>query len=235
MQPGYDITDSGDRVYRSPDGPRDPAPPDSETDNPRRGLLRGHVERHIGPVQRVWPELFSDVRIDLLMTTPTPRRPYVTLVTAGMSDRAMNVPSEVASTPYAELVLSLPPDWPRTERDWANDANYWPLRTLRQAARMPHRYGTWLDVWHTVPNGEPPAPLAAGVEFVAVLVAPTLLLGPVPPLPVDDAEIVFHSVIPLYAGELALALESGMEELVGRFGEHRVTELLDPTRSDVSA
>lgn len=233
MRPGYHAAEAGDGSRPYPDGP--PDPPDAGAGG-RRDEIRAHVERHIGPVERVWPELFSRVRIDLLMVSPTPRRPYVTLVTVGMSERPMAVPAGVDSPPYAELLLCLPPDWPRTERDWANDANYWPLRTLRQAARMPHQYGTWLDVWHTVPNGEPPLPLAAGVDFVAVLIAPTFRVGPELPAltTTDGTQIAFHGVVPLYPGELRLARDVGMEELVGRFGEHGVTELLNPHRPDVS-
>ncbi|MGH3648230.1 MAG: suppressor of fused domain protein [Micromonosporaceae bacterium] len=236
MRPGYDVTDSGGRSYRHPENPRE-LPPAEAGAGDYRDEVRAHVERTVGPVERVWPELFArGVRIDLLMVSPTRERPYVTMVTAGMSERSMTVPPDIDAPAYAELLLCLPPDWPRTERDWANDANYWPLRTLRQAARMPHLYETWLDVWHTIPNGEPPAPLAAGVDFVAVLVTPTFLVGPdVASLTTaSGTRIAFHGVVPLYPAELRLALDSGMEELMGRFGEHRVTELLDPHRADVT-
>ncbi|MGH3716438.1 MAG: suppressor of fused domain protein, partial [Micromonosporaceae bacterium] len=229
----FDENQAGGRTYRYPGEPEAgaPAPRSAERDE-----IAAHIARQVGPVERVWPEVFGELlHVDIHMVAPTEQRPYVTLVTAGMSDRAMTVPPETGSPAYAELLLCLPAEWPRTESDWADDRNHWPLRMLRQLARMPHAYGTWLDAGHTVPNGEPPAPLASHVGFTAMLVAPPFLVGPdVFRLTTSSGRsIAFYGVIPLYAEELQRRLSGAEPELMELLGEHEVTELLDPARPSV--
>ena len=79
--------------------------------------VSAHVERHLGRIGVVFHEIVSDlVHIDLLHVPPTRERPFHTLVTCGMSTRPMNVPEDAEELRYAELMLSLPPDWPQIGR-----------------------------------------------------------------------------------------------------------------------
>ncbi|MEU4712474.1 suppressor of fused domain protein [Micromonospora purpureochromogenes] len=67
----------------------------------------------------------------------------------------------VRISPYAELMLCLPADWPLTRLTGLDDDPAgWPVRVLKQVARLPHEYGTWIGEWHSVPNGDSAQPYA---------------------------------------------------------------------------
>jgi hypothetical protein len=195
-----------------------------------------HIEEHLGPVANVLHEVISDlVHIDVHVVEPTDERPFYTLVTSGMSDRPMTVPPQCEELRFAELMISLPADWPMTQEAFRQQDVYWPVRGLKFLARFPHEYQSWLSWGHTIPNGDPPEPLADNTELCCLL-----LLSPVHApegfnsLAIDHEKTVnFFSVIPLYREEMEYKLERGVEALVERFVEHEVTELLDIQRPNV--
>jgi predicted Zn finger-like uncharacterized protein len=195
-----------------------------------------HIETHVGKVASVFHELVSDlVHIDVHLVAPTDDAPYYTLITSGMSDKPMNAPDELPDCRHAELMLSLPPDWPLTQGDFADEQNYWPIRLLKVLARFPHEFDTWLWYGHSVPNGDPPEPFAAGTKLCCALVlAPALVPDAFLELPISaDKTIHFFSVVPLYKEEVAFKLKHGADALVERFNEHDVTEVLDVKRRNV--
>src|SRR5262245_45453724 len=113
-------------------------------------LISDHIGRHYGKIAVVWHEIISDlVHVDVHWVQPTAERPYHTLVTSGMSDRPMTVPAGAEEHRYAELMLSLPADWPLSSEAFQDDSNYWPVRLLKMLARFPHEYDTWMCFGHT--------------------------------------------------------------------------------------
>jgi hypothetical protein len=192
--------------------------------------------KQLGEPGMVWHELISDlVHIDVHTIEPTDERPFHTLVTSGMSDRAMTVPPECEDLRHAELMLSLPADWPLTREAFENEANYWPMRLLKMLARFPHEYETWLGWGHTIPNGDPAEPFSDGTKLCcALLLSPVLVPEGFSELKIDDERTVhFYSLIPIYKEEMDFKLEKGTDALVERFIEHQVTELLNPNRPNV--
>jgi hypothetical protein len=198
--------------------------------------ISGHIERHLGPVANVFHEILSDlVHIDVHVVEPTDERPFYTLVTSGMSDRPMNVPPECQDLRFAELMISLPADWPMTQEAFRQDDVFWPVRGLKFLARFPHEYETWLSWGHTIPNGDPPEPFADNTSLCCML-----LLSPVrapdefSSLQIDHEKTInFYSLVPLYQEEMEFKLEQGTDALIERFAEHNVTELLDIQRPNV--
>ncbi len=202
-----------------------------------------HIERHLGPIAGVYHEIVSDVvHVDIHYLTPTPERPYYTLITSGMSDRPMTAPAEAGDCRYAELMLSLPADWPfPTEPGqtvpFGDEANYWPLRWLKLMARFPHEYDTWLWWGHTMPNGDPPEPFAPNTRMCGMLLAdPVLVPEPFLQLRMSaDKTVNFFGLLPLHQDEMEFKLKRGAEELLERFDRAGVTEELDPARRSVCA
>lgn len=222
---------SGQLVYRHT---REIAPEWSGGDAELIEAIAEHVERHLGRCERVWHQLASPwVHIDIHVVEPTGARPWLTLVTSGMSERPMAAPEP--DLQFAELVIALPPDWPVEHREeFASEANYWPLRLLQDLAILPHRYGTWLGVGHTVPNGDPPEPYAEGTALCgALLLLPVLTPAAFNKIVVGEREITFLGVYPLLAGEMQLKLDQGAQALVDRIDRADLTELLDPARPSV--
>jgi len=201
--------------------------------------IADHVIQHIGPITNVFHEIQSDiVQIDLLVAGPQENRPFTTLVTCGMSDRPMRIPIEdpddLARVPelrFAELVVSLPPDWPLSPEDFQKEENYWPVRWLKRLARLPHQHDGWLGLGHTIPNGDPPRPFASNTRFCCWLIdQPVLISDTARKLCVKEKVINLYSIVPLYQEEMAVKLKNGAGVLSKLLDDFDVSELIDLDR-----
>jgi hypothetical protein len=184
----------------------------------------GHVERHIGPIDFVFHERRSHlVHIDVHHVPPGGGRPFHTLVTSGMSQRPMTVPPGSEDLAHAELFLVLPPDW--------NVPAVWPIDLLRQLARYPHEWETWLGCGHTVQNGVPPSPFLPDVSFCASLLTHPVSLGSdLGRRRLEDRSIHFLQVVPLFFEEIRFALRHGADALLARFAQYQLSDVVDPRR-----
>jgi hypothetical protein len=216
----------------------------SEDTDAYANAIGEHITRHIGPVTDVFHEVQPHlVQLDILVVGPTADRPHITLVTCGMSDRPMRFPIEdpddLARVPelrFAELLLSLPPDWPLTPEAFQLEENYWPVRWLKRLARLPHVHEGWLGLGHTVPNGEPPAPFAASTRFCCWLIdQPLLVPKELQKLRIPEKVINFYSLVPLYEEEMTLKLKKGSGELARLLDAASVSELIRPDRPSVTS
>lgn len=230
-----EVTPGGSVVYRHEEGSRNPQLAMGNEGNIDQ-IVR-HIEQQIGSVDRVLHEVVSDViHVDVHCVGPTESRAFHTLVTSGMSDRPMATPPDETDAAYAELMLSMPPDWPLTQAALTDNRFSWPIQWLKMLARFPHEYDTWLSDGHTVPNGDPPEPFAENTDFCGWLLLPATLLSPaVRELELEDARTIrFFSIYPLYRGELEMKLNEGVDALIKRFERASVTEVLDPNRPDAT-
>jgi hypothetical protein len=227
-----EYSDGGSRIYRYGDRDRRSAQP--KTTCRHLHLIEAHVERFVGMVDGTFHEIISDlVHLDILLVPPNARKPYITLLTSGASDLPMTVPEGYEEYRYAEYLINLPPEWPLASDALRDEANYWPIRWLKTLGRLPHEYGTWLGWGHTVPNGDPPVPIA-DTMFAGMLV--------LPPYWLDKGffqlssglgyKITFYNVVPLYREEIELKLRKGTEALEKRLEQIKAFELLDVGRSN---
>jgi hypothetical protein len=234
MEPS-EFSESGNPIYRY--NPREkPFELVTGDINPIQ-LMDRHIKAHLGEPAWVFHEIVSDlVHLDVHVVAPTAGRNFYTLLTSGMSARAMKVPEGCENLSYAELMISLPPDWPLRQEDFSDERNYWPIRLLKTLGRMPHEYDTWLGDAHTIPNGDPPEPYADNTRFCGAILAPPLMVPEgfrwlkVSP----ELEINFFALLPLYQEEMDLKLKRGAEALFDRFDKHRVTELVQINRKNVA-
>ncbi|MBI5369440.1 MAG: suppressor of fused domain protein [Planctomycetes bacterium] len=198
--------------------------------------IEGHIARHVGKPAAVFHELVSDrVHVDVQQVAPAPERPYWTLVTSGMSDLPMTPPAAAAECTHAELVLCLPDYWPLDQESMKHDQTAWPISGLQYLARFPHKFGTWLWAGHTVPNGDPPEPLAPGTGLCCfLLLRPRLVPEGFRELATPDGRrIHFFGLFPLYREEMEYKLRMGSDALEALFEEHGITERIDPKRRNV--
>lgn len=201
-----------------------PEPEPEEVAHADDDRLMQHLQYHLGPAGPVWQELGSErVHVDVHVFPPGAGRPFAVLVTSGMSALPMKVPPGVArrrEREYAELCMLLPAAWPlavAASHGTPEESAYWPIRLLRELARLPHEQGTWLGVGHAVPHGEPY--VDGGPFTAAVLVRPTRL-GATETVP-GEPPVSLLQVVPLTASELAQKNEQGLEGLL---------RVLDPRR-----
>jgi Suppressor of fused protein (SUFU) len=186
-------------------------------------LIENHVERHVGPIANVFHELYSEyIHLDVLVVEAREERPWHTLVTSGMSSRPME------DGTLMELLIGLPPTWPLDREAWQDERHYWPVRALKELARLPHMYGFSLGDGHTVPNGDPPEPYGPGTRLCGALIAPPLVT---PNEPVEGAEdTLVRAVYFLYEDEMDLKLKRGFGALADAFDDAEITEVVEPDR-----
>lgn len=200
-----------------------------------------HIAKHVGETSLVIHELASRyVHVDVHIVPPSPGRDFHTLVTSGMSDKPMNTPPRAEQLKYAELMLCLPTSWDSgkayeimSEETWRKD---WPVMWLRQLARFPHEYGTWFFWSHSMPNGDPPQPLAPGTSLCGwVLLEPKLVREEFKVMTrADGGRTWFIAAVPVYKEEIDLKLSEGTERLQELLTAAGVTELVDPKRINVA-
>ena len=231
-----EFTESGDPVYRYEEPEKELKLPDMEDSSLEE--IEKHITRHIGKIDTVWHELVSTiVHIDVHQINPTEERPYWTLVTSGMSDLPMAAAKGSEYWRYAELMICLPPEWPLVDKEEsAKEKYHWATRWLKMLARFPHEYATCLAWGHTMPNGDPPEPLADGVDFSGmILLSPRNVRNDFLSLKVrEDKVIHFYSIVPMYAEEMDLKLRKGARHIDNMFKEHNVTEVVDVGRSNLA-
>lgn len=199
--------------------------------------VQAHIRQNFGDFSQVINEVESpDICLKIVIIPPRPEHNYYTLVTMGMGAHRMNVPEDEpqAELERAELLINLPPDWPLADEALLEEAHFWPVRLLRQIARLPIVDDTWLDWGHIVRNAGEPYAESTGLCSV-LLLSPGVFGEPCYSCALPDGGLVnFYQLIPLYQEELDFALENGMD----RFLEQAPDELLEviwPKRPNIIA
>jgi len=224
---------SGDPILRHDRATTRSAPPPTTQ---HTELIAEHVSSHLGEITPVFHEMVSDlIHLDINIIQPSPSRPYYTLVTSGMSDRPMRPPKGSPLLTRAELTLCLPPEWQMSQEAFKDERNYWPLRLLKDLARLPHQYKTWLWEGHTIPNDDPPRAYSKDTRLCcALLWRPQLAPHGFFQLDAGPGKAIhFFAVIPLYREEMDYKLTKGYEPLAELFKANSVTELLSLRRVNV--
>lgn len=210
--------------------------PPAELPNKVMDAVQKHVSKHVGKNSHVLHEIMSmGIHLDVLPVEPTRRNPFKTFVTMGMSAIPMTVPKGFDTPKRIELCVVLPPDW-KTDRkslDKPGGQWFWPIQGLKQLGRLPSSFGSFLDVGHTVPNGDPPEPFGIKCPFVCWMVIPPFCFG-------KGFEILkgkphstrFLQIIPLYMDEMEYKLEHGVAALWDLFSEAKFDPIAmcDPKR-----
>lgn len=189
----------------------------AETINTKRGLRltpdeinvwERNIAEYFGTIRTVFHELVSpDIHCDIYVVD-SPDRSKVYLITGGMSGYLMPVPDELQATGVPErleLMVTLPAEWPLAYKAQRNEANYWPIRMLKDLARYPVENFQMLNSGHTVgmptPYGDTkftgallrtPVQLSTGTRFRLSDEVEIELLQLVPILPEEREYLVAH-------------------------------------------
>lgn len=195
-----------------------------------------HVTRYVGAPAFVIHEIESDlIHLDVHAVPPAADRPFWFLFTTGMSARPMATPACVDASRYAELSILLPPEWKLDRASWQQDTRwFWPVRELRSAARLPHRFRTWLGNGHTIAQPDPDNPYDPSTRLSSMVVLPPVSVPDAATrLYVGDLEIDLLTLWPLYPEELDFKLKFGAEVLAVGFGAADIRDVIEPNRRSV--
>ncbi|MFJ8460829.1 suppressor of fused domain protein [Lysinibacillus xylanilyticus] len=200
--------------------------------NETTGIL-DFITEQFGPINNTISEIVpgSRVAIDIQVILPSQEHDFITLVTTGMSDCAMDDSEECKGSKYAELVLKLPANWPLSRNEMTNQEYYWPLKWLRMVAHIPHQYDGWLEEGVMLPNGEPPTPFASNTALSCILISTSKEMRSF--IDSKNRVINFYLLIPIYTEERMLALQYGHEYIIERFEESGITDVLDIQRERI--
>ena len=200
--------------------------------------ITGHIEKYFGADFFVLhDEKSSTVHVDVHVVRPTPKRPFFTLLTSGMSDLDMRVPEGLEDLALAEVCLCLPKDWPLAMDNfgWREPRYFWPIAVLTQAANYKHRNQTWFSWGHTVGSVERPEPLHAETRFTGImLVNPATFPEGADRVETKDGRTIHYlALIPLLEQEMKFKQKFDSDTLEEKLVEAEVTELLNPERLSV--
>jgi hypothetical protein len=201
------------------------------------GAMHDHLERCFpgweGPV--LHEHISPTVHLDVMVVGPTAACPCLRLVTCGMAELPMHVPPGWSETPHVEVSIALPPDWPLSMAALRHERYSWPVRLLKQLGRLPHENETFLWNGHTL-HGDRSEPYAPDTTLCGSLIVPPLVAPRgFEEFDVDDGRSVrILGVLPLYAEELELKLEHGLDALLHVLGGSDLTDVVRPRRRNLA-
>jgi Suppressor of fused protein (SUFU) len=200
--------------------------------------IENHIEKHFGSDYFVLHEKKSNiVHVDIHIVRPSPARPFLTLLTSGMSDLDMHTPDGLENLALAELCLCLPAEWPLslTNLGWREPRYFWPINFLQQSARYPHRHKTWFSWGHVVEGLEGWLHADAGVNFTGMLLLrPRTFPTGADKLTTEDGRVVhFLAIVPILPEEIVFDSNNDSGELEERLCAVGVSEIVEPQRASV--
>ncbi len=152
-----------------------------------------------------------------------------------MSDLPMTVPEGHESSKYLELAICLPSSWKVDTESFKDEKNYWPIRLLKQMARMPHDYKTFLAIDHSIANTQDYLPYAENTKLCATLIGFSRFIMDAGfyKLKTKDKDINFYFVIPLYKEEVEFKVKNGTAALYEEIEKRKIiVEIVDPQRQN---
>ena len=155
------------------------------------------------------------------------------LFTTGMSDRPLIIPEGDGIYQYVELMMVIPGSW-KIDPEHAKNEVSWIWVWLRKLALLMHQYGSCVRPGGThIMVSEEADPLDPSTKFCAFLLLPNYGEYDGVFLP-NGRVITLANVVPLYREELELATQSGVEQLLARFGARGIEATLQPDRANAA-
>lgn len=175
-----------------------------------------YIVENFGEYDEVFHEIMSpDIHLDVIIVPPTEENNYYKLITMGMGAYKMKVPKELKKYELerAELIIYLPPTWNiKSEKE----EDYWPIRCLKDLARLPIECNTWLGIGHTISSNENNDFYADNTQYCSMLLLNALNKDYKElDLKLTDAgKINFYQLYPLYKEELEYKINNNAKALL---------------------
>ena len=203
-------------------------------DEPEIRELDSFINDQFGPFTHVLHEIVSpDIHLDVCLVPPSEEEPYYKLVTMGAGAYTMNLPEEWRDFRHAEYVIYLPADWNLSS---SAEEDYWPVRTLKDTARLPVTCSTWLSYGHTLQADEEGTAYASNTRFNSVVLDVSRKGEEEIRLLMSSGKVInFYDLIPLYPEELEFKMAHDAETLFEKFAEKGIQyKVVDPVRRNAA-
>ena len=159
------------------------------------------------------------------------------LLTSGMSSLAMNVQDEVEDKEnykFAELIVMIPKNIEFAEVYSGENKNDYIITILKQTAKFPHHYDTWLGIGHTIRYTEDLETYGNDTKFVGGIILPSATFEEdFTQINKNGALINIYSFFPLYENELQYKIENGYNALIDLIIQANCKEILDNNRKNL--
>ena len=190
-------------------------------------------ERHI----RVFHEILSlDFHLDVYFIND-PNRKYNILLTSGMSLMEMNIDVETPEKDnlrFGELMLLIPKNLTLDMVYTGKNKNDWVISMLKESAKFPHFYDTWLGVGHTIQANEEYEPYSDECNFYGVVLLPSATFqDEFTKIQKEDRVINLYSVFPLYKEEIEYKRKHGFSEFWKKLVDSNPREIIDLKRPSI--
>ncbi len=157
------------------------------------------------------------------------------LLTAGMSSMEMTVEKSIdirEKLIFAEIMLLIPKDIKFENVATGENENDWIISMLKQTARFPHHYDTWLGIGHTIQATAETTAYDDETNFVAGILLPSVTMKEgFTEIIKDGRQINFYSFFPLYENELNFKLENGYNAFLDLIIEANAREVFNNDRA----
>ena len=171
-----------------------------------------------------------DIHLDVYHIRPR-NSGFEILLTSGMSSIPMNV-SEIQkdsdSYKFAELMTLIPKGMDFGKMYPSGTKHDWIISMVKQSAKFPHFYDTWVGVGHSIQADAEMKPYSNDTAYCGCLVLPTMTF------PKDfqkigspNGTINIYGLFPLYKEELDFKIEKGFNEFIKFLIKNNTKEIID--------
>lgn len=184
---------------------------------------------------KVFDEIKSEtIHRDIFFIKATQERPYHILLSCGMSALPMNVPKDINSSKFVEIMFLLPKEWNLNYEAFEDEKNYWPIRIMKEIMISPHENNSWFGYGHTF-QFDDKEEFAEGIGFNAVMLANSMELSEeFTTIPLkNEKQIDIYTLIPLYPEELEFKKKTNANELLEKFDKNNIEEIVKIGRKNV--
>ena len=161
-----------------------------------------------------------------------PKEKISILTTIGLNNYEMSVPEKMANRKYNELFFCLPNYWDL--KDTSNEKFNWVFHWIERLTNYVIEKNTWFGPGHTIPCGNPFKSLSSSMlENHFFLIEPILLKNELASIQLNQKEIYFLGIVPIFEDEMDYKQGKGTYKLLKKFNHHGITEKLDDFRGSV--
>lgn len=200
--------------------------------------LADHLSKYFKDEEMtVFHEVVSlDFHLDVYFIQSASRN-YNILLTSGMSLLEMNVNAEISNESdyqFAELMALTPKDMEFAQVFTGIEKNGWIISMLKQTARFPHHYETFIAIGHTLQATEDMQPYSNETEYIGCAVLPSVTFDEdFTEFKCGDKKINIYGLFPLYKNELEYKMQKGYAAFVDLLRKSKSKEIIDNKRKNL--